>query len=40
MLHPFVVLEKYHGKGIGSLLMQNIINDNTGKNIFIGSQNP
>ncbi len=40
MLHPFVVLEKYQGKGIGSLLMENIIKDNRRKNIFIGSQNP
>ena len=40
MLHPFVVLEKYQGKGIGSLLMENIIKHNKRKNIFIGSQNP
>lgn len=39
MLHPFVVLKNYHGQGIGSLLMGNIVKDNKSKNIFIGSQN-
>lgn len=39
MLHPFVVLEKYQGHGIGSLLMENVIKESKGKNIFIGSQN-
>lgn len=39
MLHPFIVLEKYHSQGVGSLLIENIIKNNRGKNIFIGSQN-
>lgn len=39
MLHPFVVLEKYHGKGIGSLLMQHLVSESKDKNIFFGTQN-
>lgn len=40
MLHPFVVLEKYHRQGVGSQMIKGLIDDHPSNNIFIGSQNP
>ncbi len=39
MLNPFVVLEKYHRKGIGKALLKAIVQENNNNSIFIGSKN-
>jgi GNAT superfamily N-acetyltransferase len=39
-LGPFIVLEKYQGKGIGKMLLKKIVQDNEKNNLFIGSRNP
>ncbi len=39
-LGPLEVLRLYHGKGIGRVLLQKIIDDNKDLNIFIASSNP
>lgn len=37
---PFVVLEKYHGKGYGKKIIESVVNDNKDKNLFTVSSNP
>lgn len=39
-LGPFIVLEKYHGIGIGKMLLKKIVKENENNNLFIGSRNP
>lgn len=39
-LGPLEVLKLYHGKGIGKILLQKIVDDNKDLNIFIASSNP
>jgi len=39
-LGPLEVLKLYHGKGVGKILLQKIVNDNKDLNIFIASSNP
>jgi len=39
-LGPFVVLEKYRGKGLGKIIMSQITKDYSSENIFIGSPTP
>lgn len=39
-LGPFVLLEKYHNKGLGKKLFQKIIQDNIKLSIFAASSNP
>lgn len=38
-LGPFVVFERYHGKGIGKKILKKIVDENRYKNLFIGSRN-
>ncbi len=37
---PFALLQKYHGKDYGKLLLNKILDDHSQKNIFIASSNP
>jgi hypothetical protein len=39
-LGPFVVMEKYRGNGYGKFIMNQILKDYQGHNIFIGSPTP
>lgn len=39
-LGPLEVLKLYHGKGIGRVLLQKIVDNNKALNIFIASSNP
>lgn len=39
-LGPLVLLQKYHGKGLGKKLLLNIINDYNKTSIFMASSNP
>ena len=37
---PFVMLQRYHGKGLGKMLLQHISQNNRNKSLFITSSNP
>lgn len=39
-LGPFIVFEKYQGKGIGKMIFKKISDENRSNNLFIGSRNP
>jgi hypothetical protein len=39
-LGPFIVLQKYQGKGYGKMIFQKIIDDYPNNNLFVGSRNP
>ncbi len=39
-LGPLVVLEKYHGNGLGKLLLKTIIDDHSAVSVFITSTHP
>jgi GNAT superfamily N-acetyltransferase len=37
---PLVLLQRYHGKGLGKILLQHITQNNRNKSLFITSSNP
>lgn len=39
-LGPFIVLQKYQGKGCGKKILENILKDYPANNFFVGSRNP
>jgi len=39
-LGPLVILQNYHGKGLGKTLLQKVIKDQSSRSLFIASSNP